>query len=117
MLASWPGTIGAIRYQTEARWHTPILQNVTLKPNICLMRRTMISKDNDVILRQVRSLVSPQFEHSIHLWIPYIKQNMETLEKVQGKTTERIWGFKNMEIFGVSSYGDMLKRCGLTALK
>jgi len=48
-----------------------------------MTRRTIVIRDKDTILRSYRSLARPQLEYCIQVWNPYMKQDMEKLEKVQ----------------------------------
>ena len=52
-------------------------------------RRTIVTRDKDTILRLTyKTLVRPQLEYCIQVyWSPYLKQDMEKLEKVQGRAT------------------------------
>ena len=48
-----------------------------------IIRGTIVTRDKDTILRLYKSLVRPQLEYCIQVWSPYLKQDMEKLEKVQ----------------------------------
>jgi hypothetical protein len=71
----------------------------------------IVTRDKDTILRLYKSLVRPQLEYCIQVWNPYLKQDIEKLEKVQRRATKMIWGYKDL------SYEERLKRCGLTTLE
>src|SRR6218665_3335088 len=75
-----------------------------------MIRRTIVTRDKDTILRLYKSLVRPQLEYCIQVWSPYLKQDMEKLEKVQRRATKMIQGYKYL------SYEERLIRCGLTTL-
>ena len=75
------------------------------------IRRTIVTRDKDTILRLYKSLVRPQLEYCIQVWSPYLKHDMEKLEKVQRRVTKMIHGCK------YSSYKERLIRCGLTTLE
>ena len=49
-------------------------------------------------------------EYCIQVWSPYLKQDMEKLEKVQRRAPKMTQGYKD------SSYEERLLRCGLTTL-
>src|SRR6218665_2586076 len=49
--------------------------------------------------------------YCIQVWSPYLKQDMEKLEKVQRRATKMIQGYKYL------SYEERLIRCGLTTLE
>src|SRR6218665_2395660 len=74
-----------------------------------MIRRTIVTRDKDTILRLYKTVVRPQLEYCIQVWSPYLKQDMEKLEKVQRR--KMIQGYKNL------SYEEWLIRCGLTTLE
>src|SRR6218665_2667058 len=76
-----------------------------------MIRRTIVTREKDTILRLYKSLVRPQLEYCIQVWRPYPKQDMENLEKVQRRATKMIQGYKDL------SYEERLIRCGLTTLE
>jgi len=76
-----------------------------------MIRRTIVTRDKDTILRLYKSLVRPQLEYCIQVWNPYLRQDIEKLEKVQRRATKMILGYKNL------SYEERLDRCGLTTLE
>src|SRR6218665_1183085 len=76
-----------------------------------MIRRTIVTRDKDTILRLYKSLVRPQLEYCIHVWSPHLKQDMEKKEKVQRRATKMIQGYKDL------SYEERLIRCGLTTLE
>src|SRR5678816_952042 len=55
-----------------------------------MIRRTIVTRDKDTILRLYKSLVRPQLEYCIKVWSPYLKQDMEKLEKVQRRATKTV---------------------------
>src|SRR6218665_4059181 len=59
-----------------------------------MIRRTIVTRDKDTILRLYKSLVRPQLEYCIQVWSPHLKQDMEKLEKVQRRATKMIQGYK-----------------------
>ena len=83
------------------------------KANLTLgmIRRAIVTRDKDTILRLYKTLVRPQLEYCIQVWSPYLKQDMEKLEKVQRRATKMIQGYKYL------SYEERLIRCGLTLEK
>src|SRR6218665_2176602 len=76
-----------------------------------MIRRTIVTRDKHTILRLYKSLVRPQLEYCIQVWSPYLKQDMEKLEKVQRRATKLIQGYKYL------SDEERLIRCGLTTLE
>ena len=55
-----------------------------------MIRRIIVTRDKDTILRLYKTLVTPQLEYCIQVWSPYLKQDMEKLEKVQRGATKII---------------------------
>jgi hypothetical protein len=76
-----------------------------------MIKRTIVTRDKDTILRLYKSMVRPHLEYCIQAWNPYLKQDIEKLEKVQRRATKMIWGYKDL------SYEERLERCGLTTLE
>ena len=76
-----------------------------------MIRRTIVTKDKDTILRLYKSLVRPQLEYCIQVWSPYLKQDIDKLEKVQKRAKKMIQGYKDL------IYEERLIRCGLTMLE
>src|SRR6218665_751440 len=57
------------------------------------IRGTIVTRDKDtILLRLYKTLVRPQLENCIQVWSPYLKQDMEKLEKVQRRATKMIQG-------------------------
>src|SRR6218665_2721470 len=46
-----------------------------------MIRRTIVTRDKDTILRLYKSLVRPQLEYCIQAWSPYLKQDMGLWKK------------------------------------
>src|SRR6218665_2163712 len=76
-----------------------------------MIKRTIVTRDKDTIVRLYKTLVRPQLEYCIQVWRTYLKQDMEKLEKVQ-RATKMIQGF-----IKYLSYEERLIRCGLTTLE
>src|SRR6218665_2908818 len=68
-------------------------------------------KDRPTILGLYKTLIRPQLEYCIQVWSPYLKQDMEKLEKVQRRATKVIQCYKYL------SYEERLIRCGITKLE
>ena len=58
-----------------------------------MIKRNIKYKSKDVILRLYKSLVRPQLEYCVQSWCPYLKKDIEVLEKVQRRATRMIEGF------------------------
>src|SRR6218665_1007275 len=46
-----------------------------------MIRRTIVTRDKDTILRLYKTLVKPRLEYCIQVWSPYLKQDMENWRK------------------------------------
>jgi hypothetical protein len=76
-----------------------------------MIKRTIISRDKDILLRLYKSLVRPHLEYCVQVWNPNLKKDKELLEKVQRRATKMIKGM------GGLTYEERLKRCKLTTLE
>ena len=76
-----------------------------------LIKRTLISRDKDIILRLYKTLVRPHLEYCVQAWNPFYKRDIELLEKVQRRATKVIKGLGNLK------YEDRLQKCNLTTLE
>ena len=74
-------------------------------------RRTFLCKDNELILQLYKSLVRPRLEYCIQAWRPYLKEDINVLERVQKRATKLISGLSEM------GYEERLKILGLTMLE
>lgn len=76
-----------------------------------MIRRSITCKNKNVILKLYKALVRPKLEYCVQSWRPYLKKNIEKLEKIQHRATKMIEGYRNY------SYEDRLKYTGLTTLE
>jgi ribonuclease P/MRP protein subunit RPP40 len=76
-----------------------------------MIKRNIIFKSKDVIVRLYKALVRPKLEYCIQAWCPYLKKDINILEKVQKRATKMIEGYKNM------CYEDRLSNTGLIKLE
>ena len=81
--------------------------NVTLG----MIRRTIHCKSKSIITRLYKALVRPQLEYCVQAWRPYLKKDIEKLEKVQRRATKMISECSRF------SYEDRLKITGLPSLE
>ena len=75
------------------------------------IRRTIISRDKNIIMNLYKTLVRPHLEYCVQVWSPYLQKDKEVLEKVQRRATKMIRGFGKM------TYEERLAKCGLTTLE
>ena len=61
-----------------------------------MMRRTIISREKDVILKLYKSLVRPHLEYCAPTWNSYLKKDIKALEKGQRRATKTIRGFRDL---------------------
>lgn len=82
------------------------------KANIALgmIKRNINYKSKDVIIRFYKALVRPKLEYCVQAWCPYLKKDMDILERVQRRATKMIAGLRNVK------YEDRLVVTGLLPL-
>ena len=76
-----------------------------------LIRRNIVYKSKDVILRLYKSLVRPLLEYCVQVWNPYLRKDIDLLERVQRRATKMISEFKHL------NYEQRLKKLRLTTLE
>lgn len=76
-----------------------------------MIKRNINFKSKDVIVRLYKALVRPKLEYCIQAWCPYLKKDIDSLERVQRRATKMIEGYKNM------CYEDRLSNTGLMKLE
>ena len=76
-----------------------------------LISRTFVSRERKLILTLYKSLVRPHLDYSVQAWRPFLKKDIETLERVQRRATRMVEGLKNIP------YEERLKRLNLTTLE
>src|SRR6218665_2688606 len=76
-----------------------------------MIKRTIVSREQDVILRLYKSLVRLHLEYCVQAWSPYLRQDIDTLEQIQRRATKMI------RVLGKLTYEERLMRCGLTNLE
>ena len=76
-----------------------------------MIRRTFLCKDKELILQLYKSLVRSILEYCIQAWRPYLKKDINVLERVQKRATKLISGLSEM------GYEERLKILGLTTLE
>ena len=58
-----------------------------------------------------KSIVRPYLEYCIQTWSPYLRKDIDMLEKIQKRATKLIPGLR------VLRYEERLKECGLTTVE
>ena len=58
-----------------------------------------------------KTIVRPHLECCIQAWRPYLKKDIDTLERIQRRATKIILELRDL------SYEERLKKCGLTTLE
>ena len=76
-----------------------------------MIRRNITYKENSLILPLYNAIVRPHLEYCIQAWSPYLRKDIDTLEKIQRRATKLIPGLRDM------TYEKRLKECGLTTLE
>ena len=77
---------------------------------IGMIRRTIKCRKKDIMVRLYKALVRPKLEYCVQAWCPYLKKDMDKLERVQARATRLINGCQNV------TYENRLHYTGLTTL-
>ena len=75
-----------------------------------MIKRNIYFKSKDVIVKLYKSLVRPRLEYCIQAWSPYLKKDIDRLERVQRRATRMIEGYWDL------SYEERLEKTGLIPL-
>jgi len=115
---------GIVLRTTEEERDLGVIVNSSAKPSrqcaeaagkankvLGMIKRTIISREKEIMLELYKTLVRPHLEYCVQVWCPYLRQDVEKLEKVQRRATKMIRGFGNLE------YEERLRRCKLTTLE
>jgi ribonuclease P/MRP protein subunit RPP40 len=76
-----------------------------------MIRRTITCKNKDIITRLYKALVRPKLEYCVQAWRPYLRKDIDKMERVQHRATKMIDECKGL------CYEDRLKVAGLTTLE
>jgi ribonucleases P/MRP protein subunit RPP40 len=76
-----------------------------------MIRRSIQYKSRGVVVKLFKSLVRPKLEYCIQAWSPYLKKDIDMIERVQRRALKLVQEFKEL------SYEDRLLRAGLTTLE
>ena len=75
------------------------------------IRHTFKYMDEDMFLLLYKALVRPHVEYATCIWNPYLKYNMDMIERVQRRATKIVPSLKDL------SYSDRLKKLNLETLE
>jgi len=76
-----------------------------------MIKRNINFKSKDVIVRLYKALVRPRLEFCVQVWCPYLRKDIDMIERVQRRATKLIEGFRNM------SYSERLSQTGLISME
>ena len=77
---------------------------------LSMVRRHFKDMDKDCFTMLYKSFVRPRLEYAIQAWFPYLKRDIDCLEKIQCRATKLVKGMKNL------SYEQTLCNLGLLTL-
>lgn len=75
-----------------------------------MIKRTITCKKKNIILKLYKALVRPKLEYCVQAWRPYLKKDIDKIEKIQHRATKLIEECKGL------SYEERLKVTGLSTL-
>ena len=76
-----------------------------------MIRRNITYKEYSLIVPLYKAIVRPHLEYCIPAWSPYLRKDIDMLEKIQRRATKLIPGLRDLR------YEERLKECGLTTLE
>ena len=78
-----------------------------------MIQRNMTYKEKSLIvpLLVYKAIVRHHLEYCIQAWSPYLRKDIDRLEKIQRRATKLIPGLRDLR------YEERLKECGLTTLE
>ena len=76
-----------------------------------IIRRNITYNQKSLIVPLYKAIVRPHLEYCIQAWSPYLKKDIDMLEKIQRRATKLIPGLRDLR------YEERLKECGLTTLE
>ena len=63
---------------------------------LSILKRTVVSRDKSIFLPLYKQLVRPHLEYATCAWKPYLKRDVELIEKVQRRVTKCINSMNNL---------------------
>ena len=79
--------------------------------NLGLIKRTVKSRSKEVIVKLYKALVRPKLEYCVQAWRPFLRKDIDSLERIQRRATKMITGCKNL------SYESRLRKLNLISLE
>ena len=76
-----------------------------------MIRRHITYKENCLIVPLYKAIVRPHLEYCIQAWSPYLRKDIDMLEKIHWRATKLIPGLRDLR------YEERLKEWGLTTLE
>jgi len=76
-----------------------------------MVKRQFKELDKDSFLIIYKGFVRPHLEYAIQAWSPYLRRDIDCLEKIQRRATKMVKGFRNL------TYEDRLRQLKLTSLE
>ena len=65
---------------------------------IRIIRRNITFKDKSLIVALYKAIVRPHLEYCIHAWSPYLRKDIDILEKIQRRATKLIPGLRILDM-------------------
>jgi len=103
--------LGIIINQTLKSSQQCIAAANSVNRTLGMINRTFVNKHSNIMLRLYQSLVRPKLEYCVQAWRPYLKKDIDLLQKVQRRATRLMTSDKSL------SYIDRLQKFGLTTLE
>ena len=76
-----------------------------------MIRRNITYKEKSLIIPLYKAIVRPHLEYCIQSWNPYLRKDVDMLEKIQRRATKLVPELRDL------TYEERLKECGLTTLE
>ena len=75
-----------------------------------MIRRNITYEEKSFIVPLYKAIVRPHLEYCLQAWSPYLRKDIDMLEKIQRRANKLIPGLRDLR------YEERLKECGLTTL-